>query len=382
MRVPLLEVAPLANDRVRPFAGSRPFLATGGLSEGNPLVTTNVSYEHRPSRADLTVRPGDVCFARMQATRKVLHIGENSDCLVVSTGFAILRPKSNRLIPRYLFHWIRSEEFQAAKDLLCTGATQRAITNSGISQLTLPLLGLGEQRRVVDILDGADALRVRRREAVGHLETLKQSIFLDMFGDPSANPKDWIQSHLGDVSIQITDGEHATPPRSESGIKLLSARNVRDGYLDFSKTDFVEQAVYEKLRKRCDPTLGDLLISCSGTIGRVARVATNEPLALVRSVAFVRPDHNVLDSVFLEYQLRTSALQRQMKRAAKASSQANLFQGPVKKLSVVVPPVELQAEFAARIVTAEHIGALQTQSQSGVEEVLLSIQARAFAGAL
>src|SRR5262245_33698832 len=72
MHAPLLKVAPLATDRVQPFVGERPYMATGDLDDQSDVRITPVTYDARPSRADLTVRPGDVCFARMAATRKVL----------------------------------------------------------------------------------------------------------------------------------------------------------------------------------------------------------------------------------------------------------------------------------------------------------------------
>lgn len=330
------------------------------------------------------VQPGDVLLCRIVPhIRRAWVVGPNNGRRQIASGEWIVF-QSDRAEPRYLRHLLVSDRFhgQFMNTVAGVGGSLLRARPEFVKKIRVPLPPLEEQRRIADVLDRAEELRAKRGAAIEKLATVKQSIFLDMFGDPKANPKEWGESRLGDVSIQITDGEHVTPPRSKFGIKLLSARNVRDGYLDVSETDFVDQAVYEKLRKRCDPNPGDLLISCSGTIGRVARVTTNEPLALVRSVAFVRPNDTVLDSIFLEYQLRTPALQRQMKRAAKASSQANLFQGPVRQLSVVVPPIELQAEFAARIEAAEQVGGQQEQSEWNIEEARLSIQARAFAGTL
>src|SRR5262249_28789735 len=138
-----------------------------------------------------------------------------------------------------------------------------------------------EQRRIVDLLEQADALRTKRREAIAHLDELAQSIFLDMFGNPRINSKPWRASPLEQVAEQVTDGEHLTPRRQATGIRLLSARNVRDGHLDFANTDFIGPDEHARIRRRCDPRRGDVLISCSGTIGRVAPVETDEPFSLV-----------------------------------------------------------------------------------------------------
>ncbi|MCV5580666.1 restriction endonuclease subunit S, partial [Escherichia coli] len=74
---------------------------------------------------------------------------------------------------------------------------------------------------------------------------------------------------LQSVSTKITDGEHKTPKRETAGKFLLSARNIQDGYIKLADVDYVGDAEFQKLRNRCDPDYGDILISCSGSIGRV-----------------------------------------------------------------------------------------------------------------
>lgn len=232
------------------------------------------------------------------------------------------------------------------------------------------------------MLDQADALRAKRRQAIAQLDELTQSIFLDMFGDPGRNPMGWPQSTIGESSIQVTDGEHLTPRRVSAGIKLLSARNVRDGYIDFDNVDFVDEEEYARIAKRCDPRPGDVLISCSGSIGRVASVRTAEPFSLVRSVALVRPNHEILGTTFVEHQLRTPAIQARIQRSAKASSQANLFQGPIRALPLVVPPLPLQLDFACRVEAIERLKASHRAHLAELDALFASLQSRAFRGEL
>ena len=186
-RVPITLYAPLANDRVSEFPGARRYLATGSVNDDGVLTPELITYESRPSRADLSARLGDVCFARMQATRKVLRIDEAGAETILSTGFAVLRPNPEYLYSGYLRNWVASDAFQFAKDKLCTGATQKAITNAKITTLPIPVPSLAEQRRIARILDAADVLRAKRRGALAQLDTLLQSVFLDMFGDPVMN---------------------------------------------------------------------------------------------------------------------------------------------------------------------------------------------------
>lgn len=189
-------------------------------------------------------------------------------------------------------------------------------------------------------------------------------------------------STIGDVAEQVTDGEHLTPRRTTEGIKLLSARNIRDGYIDFENVDYIDLDEYARIARRCNPSLGDVLVSCSGTIGRVASVETTERFALVRSVALVRPKANVVGQKFLEYYLRTPALNARMIQRANASSQANLFQGQIRELPVYLPPLGLQREFAHLIVSVGRLRDHQRGSLSEMTALFASLQCHAFQGGL
>ena len=263
-----------------------------------------------------------------------------------------------------------------------TGTTRGKLTKAGASEIPVIVPPMEEQRRIAAILDQAETLRAQRRTALALLDSLTQSLFLDMFGDPANNPMSWETLKVEQLAEQVTDGEHLTPKREPQGVKLLSARNVRDGYIDFQNVDFVGQVEHERIKKRCNPVRGDVLISCSGSIGRVASVETDEPFSLVRSVAMIRPKTNFVLTKFLEYYLRTPAMNAYMIRRANASSQANLFQGPIREMPVTVPPLLLQQTFATRIASIEALKATHRRALAALDALFASLQQRAFAGQL
>lgn len=263
-----------------------------------------------------------------------------------------------------------------------SGTGQPFIKPSDVKAHRVLLPPLAEQRRIAEVLDRAEALRAKRRAALAQLDSLTQSIFLDLFGDPGSSKPMFPVMKLGDVAVKITDGEHQTPKRTTAGIKLLSARNIRDGFIDTSDVDYVGEDEYERIRRRCDPVVGDILISCSGTIGRVALVKGTEPLSLVRSVALVKPDRKIHEPEFMEHYLRTPAMKARMIRSANSSSQANLFQGPIRELNVFVPPLALQGEFALRVRAVEKLKATQRTALAELDALFATLQHRAFRGEL
>ena len=91
----------------------------------------------------------------------------------------------------YLRHWLQSFEFRSQITREVTGIAQKNFGPSHLKRLRISLPPLAEQKRIAAILDAADALRAKRREALAQLDTLLQSTFLDMFGDPVINPMGW-----------------------------------------------------------------------------------------------------------------------------------------------------------------------------------------------
>ena len=149
-----------------------------------------------------------------------------------------------------------------------------------------------------------------------------------------AIPVEWEVLRLRDLSVKVTDGDHATPRRESSGYYLLSARNVHDGRIDLSDVDYVGRAEFQRMRLRCDPEAGDILISCSGSIGRVAVVPERLDCVLVRSAALVKVNRDSAHPLFLQFWLQGSTAQRQIASSVNQGAQPNLFLGHIEGLRV------------------------------------------------
>lgn len=166
-----------------------------------------------------------------------------------------------------------------------------------------------------------------------------------MFGDPYLNPKGWEVNNYEEICNFITDGEHTTPKRCDEGIYLLSARNVLNHSLQLDDVDFIDEDEYIRISKRIVPEENDILISCSGSVGRVCKVPKNFKFQMVRSVAILKLNENI-NATFMEWLIDSNYTQQQILKSINQSSQANLFQGKIKQLKAIVPPMELQNQFA------------------------------------
>ncbi|QSA97492.1 restriction endonuclease subunit S [Methylococcus sp. EFPC2] len=162
--------------------------------------------------------------------------------------------------------------------------------------------------------------------------------------------KDWVWVKMRDVCAQITDGEHATPHRTEEGVPLATAKNVRDGFLDLTYTDFVAPATAEKCWKRCKPCHEDILMVCVGaTTGRVCLVKNPPDIVLVRSVALIRPNTEKIAPQYLSLFLRSPMGQSQIWRNVKQSAQPCLYLGRMSEFTLLLPSLAEQKRIVAKV---------------------------------
>jgi type I restriction enzyme, S subunit len=195
----------------------------------------------------------------------------------------------------------------------------------------------------------------------------------------------WSWCQIDDIAVKVTDGEHATPKREVSGYFLLSARNVKEDGIDLRDVDFVGEEEYRRIRMRCDPDKWDVVISCSGSVGRVAIVDRDDAYVMVRSCALIKPMAARSLSPYLALALRSPCLQSQIVERSKATAQANLFIGAIRQLLIPLPPLGEQRRVVAKVdelmsvcdQLETELGTAQTESRRLLEAVLHEALARA-----
>ena len=183
----------------------------------------------------------------------------------LATGeWLIVRWSTETVDSRFGNHWINAPDTRFRIRHLVKGIH---LYPKDVARLQIPLPPLAEQKRIAGILDAADALRAKRREALAQLDTLLQSTFLDMFGDPVTNPMGWEQCVVGDVVHAAKDGPHVSPTYAESGIPFLSTRHIKPGEVVWEDLKYIDQDEANRQWKKCRPEFGDILYTKGGRRG-------------------------------------------------------------------------------------------------------------------
>lgn len=329
-----------------PSLGGEHLSNEGGF---NFSKTKMITHEFYSKMKRGKIERGDILIVKDGATTgKVAIVREDFPFkeAAINEHLFRIRVDPDKATQGYIFRYLQSPLGQLQILSSFRGAAIGGINTSFVNRVSLDLPSVDEQIRIAAILDKADEIKQGAQEIQATQEFMIQSTFVEMFGEPYLNPNNYSFTDVDSVCRLVTDGEHNTPVRIDAGIKLLSARNIQNGFIDLEKKcDYISAEEYERISKRCYPEINDVLISCSGTVGRVSAIRIDEPFSLVRSVLLLKPDFDKINSTYLEIFLRTSYSKHQISKRVRTSAQANLFIGRAKTLPVMLPPLEIQQKF-------------------------------------
>jgi len=290
------------------------------------------------------IKIGDVLFVSIGRIGETAIVTEKDDSWDVNESVFVFSLNMDIIIPEYFCILFQSDAVRQYLMGNSSGSTFKSIKMNQLEKMTFDLPPIEQQRQIAMVLSAIKGLIASRKDQLLAFDTLIKARFVEMFGDLKLNSKGWEIKPFEDLTDLITDGEHNTPRRVEEGIYLLSARNVLNHSFQLDDVDYIDQEEYDRIAKRITPQEGDVLISCSGTVGRCCSVPAYMKFQMVRSVALLRFKKEI-NPVFAEYMITSDYLQEQINSSKTASSQANLFQGKIAKLKGFVPPRYLQDEF-------------------------------------
>ena len=166
---------------------------------------------------------------------------------------------------------------------------------------------------------------------------------------PFEVPENWVWCRLGEISIHITDGEHVTPQKQKEGRLLLSAKNIRDGFIVYDNVDYISEEDFQKSIKRCKPEKSDVLIvSVGGTIGRSTVMNDDVEFAIVRSVALIKPFIKCMAN-YIKFILDSPILQKEINGRSWGTAQPCLYINQIKELTIPLPPLAEQSRIVQKL---------------------------------
>jgi type I restriction enzyme S subunit len=395
--VPLASVAEVRLGRQRSpknHAGEqmRPYVRAANASWSGLLLEDVKSMNFTDSEMNIyRLRPGDLLLGEASGSprevgKPVLWRGEIADCAFQNTLIRV-RPKGPD--PEYLLHYFRHQALSGKFAEAARGVGIRHLGSDALAKWKVPLPSLPEQRRIAEVLDRADALRAKRREALALLGAMKQAIFQEMFvagiqaGWPVLTVVDISHASAGSIRTGPFGSQLLHSEFTDAGIAVLGIDNAVQNQFVWGARRYISEEKYLQL-KRYTVRPGDVLITIMGTCGRCAVVPDDVPQAInTKHLCCISLDRSKCLPEFLHaYFLFHPVAKQYLSQTAKGAIMEGLNMAIIKQLPVVVPPLALQREFFNQVERlALSVDVMKAHSLE-LQAFVASLQQRAFAGAL
>jgi len=349
------------------------------------IAATELRVTEAPSRARQLLRADDVLVSTVRPNlNSVAMVPAELDGAVGSTGFTVLRANPKRLLPRYLFHWVRTRMFVADMVKKATGASYPAVSDRIVLDSGMPMPEVGEQRRIADILDKADTVRRKRKESIVLTDELMCSAFLELFGDPVTNTRGWPVKALGeiaDAASGVTKGKRYNDQTLVT-LPYMRVANVQDGHLVLDDVKTIRVSEEDGRRYRLKD--GDVLLTEGGDPDKLGRgtVWRSEIERCIHQnhIFRVRPGPQVR-SEYLSAILGSERGKRYFSRAAKQTTGiATINMTQLKAFPVLLPPLDLQDAYLRFIARGSAVRDIFQKQHKAVDELFGSLVAHAFVG--
>lgn len=367
-----------------------PFLRVQNIAGGSVNYEKDTLFIDAKTHASLSrsqIQPGDVLVSIAGTIGRAGVVPDNAPPLNCNQAVAIVRP-THQVYRPFLRLWIESS---AAQSQIRNSTVTGTISNLSLGQLgnlEIPLPPLAEQRRIAEVLDRAEALRAKRRAALAELDSLTQSLFLDLFGDPVTNPKGWSDTlTLGDVS-DIVSG--ITKGRKLNGeavreVPYMAVVNVQDKALNLQTVKTIEATASEIRRYKL--LKNDLLLTEGGDpdkLGRGTLWNDELPESIHQNHVFrVRLTSSDFDPLFLNWLVGSQRGKKYFLRSAKQTTGiASINMTQLRGFPLLAPPIALQQEFARRVGAVEKLKQAQRAALAEQDALFATLQHRAFRGEL
>lgn len=367
------------------------FLPMSDVSEvGTTAVSTLRPYREVKSGytgfcdADVLVAKITPCFENNKIAQAVLPTQYGFG----STEFHVIRPRSEAE-GRFLLHFLRQDWVRHEGERRMTGSGgQRRVPKVFLEGLKLPNLTKSEQKRVAAILDQADELRRMRGEMIARHSDLGKAIFFEMFGDVRLNERRWAEGpHLqdiADIASGITKGRKLNGQITRA-IPYMTVATVQDGHLKLDEVKTIEATEREIERYRLQH--GDILLTEGGDPDKLGRgtMWEGEIAECIHQnhVFRVRVTDQRLNPVFATWLIGSPRGKAYFLKAAKQTTGiASINSTQLKQFPLLLPPIDLQNEFAARLSALKAGKEVLTTAMQQAEALFASLQHRAFRGEL
>ena len=354
--------------------------------DGSFDVEYNIKYlpdEFAEKYKGFILNDGDIIIAMtdMAGDPKILGV----PTLVNTKGYSVLMNqrvgkltlKSKDIHPTYLKYYLMSNYARNYFKSFAGGGVQLNIGQKEILNIDIKLCDIKEQVEICNVLDKINVLIQQNSKQIEKLDQLIKSRFIELFGDTILNPFGWEKDSLGTV-CDVRDGTHDSPTYYEIGYPLVTSKNVTGGKIDLTDCSFICEEDFNKINERSKVDIGDIIMPMIGTVGKPV-IVDMEPNFAIKNVALIKfkADSRVLN-IYIRALLQSDYFDDVVLSKVRGGTQKFISLGDIRKLEILVPPMELQNQFAAFVKQTDKSKLAVQQSLEKLEILKKSLMQQYF----
>lgn len=321
-------------DRQEYYSGNIPW-ATVRDMRADVIASTEFSITNEAVRNSATnvIPGGNVVIATRVGLGKVCLLAQDT---AINQDLRGIIPKDPAaLTNRFLFWWFRSIAHRIEEE--GTGATVQGVKLPFIKSLRVPLPPSKEQQRISRLLDDAfayitEAIANAEKGLANSCELFESALARIV----SEGGEQWQTATLG-AHVRFIDYRGKTPRKAKSGLRLITAKNVRMGFLRRDPEEFVSETSYDAWMTRGIPRRGDVLFTTEAPLANVAQLDTEEKVVFAQRIIIMQPESSTLDSTFLKYVLLSAPVQRLIHERGTGATATGIKASLLKQIPISFP---------------------------------------------
>jgi len=318
-----------------------------------------------------SLKKGDIIIEKSggssnQPVGRVVYFNLNSNDIFLCNNFTSLLRIKRGINSKYIFYFLRNN-YKSNKVLKFQNKTTGIINlklKDYLKENYLFLPKLEIQNKIVNILDNLEILLEKNQKYLIYLKELNKSLFTRMFGDILSNSFNWEQVKLQDICSSIVRGPFGSSLKKEffvkNGYKVYEQKNAINQSADLGEYYIDEKKFKELQRFECKT--GDIIMSCSGTVGKLFQLPKNSKKGIInQALCKFSLNNKIISIYFLKYLEKVMENLKLNGSGIKNISSVSY----IKKIDINLPPIELQNKFAERV---EKIEKLSFEIENSIKE--------------
>ena len=302
-----------------------------------------VTEERYKQDSKIQLKNGDILITKDGTLGKVAQVKGLEMPATLNGGVFVVRCKDGSLENRFILHYLLSNHFQSVVEQQKTGSTISHLTQTLFSRLMIPIPPLEIQREVVRILDDYTKNVTELQRQLAAETTARKTQYTYYRDELLTNNYNSKIKRLEECCDSIADGDHQAPPKADSGIPFITISDIDERHeINFNVIKYVPDEYYNRLADKRRPQKGDVLYTVVGSYGIPVYVKENKKFVFQRHIAILRPNNAVIDSRYLYHAMNGTAFHRQADLAAKGAAQKTIGLASLAKMTVPVPPLDVQ----------------------------------------